>query len=218
MSEGWPFLARNSPLNLPQRLWGRSSLTNLFSQNSRAVLFGFFHCPTPTFFSWSFTLTDTAEICRGQTRGAKRASRPRLKKALPNIYIYRCIYRCIHIYIAFRSICCLHVGPVSKEKQHFLPFLGKWRRFEGNNFCTNFWYTFWEAIFTIKLGKSEIFRQHVGSRSVECHIYAVCIYIYICCRVKAWSQNLVQVSCFFFFFPFLFFFKNILPSAGRMRF
>ena len=35
------------------------------------------------------------------------------------------------VFYAFRPICCLHFGPVSEEKQRFLPFLRKWRRFEG---------------------------------------------------------------------------------------
>ena len=53
---------------------------------------------------------------------------------------------------AFRPICCLHFGPVSKEKQRFWPLLGKWRRFEGNETsknCTKFWCTFLAPIFTM---------------------------------------------------------------------
>ena len=49
--------------------------------------------------------------------------------------------------VAFRPICCLHFGPASKEKPRFLPFLGIWRRFEGNVG------TFWGGHFYNKIGK-----------------------------------------------------------------
>ena len=48
-------------------------------------------------------------------------------------HIYMCVYICVYIYIfachryiyvAFRPICCLHFGPVSKEKQLFFCPLG----------------------------------------------------------------------------------------------
>ena len=46
----------------------------------------------------------------------------------------------VHKY-AFRPICCLHFGPVSKEKQHFVIFGGHEedlmeRKMQKN--CTNF--------------------------------------------------------------------------------
>ena len=87
-------------------------------------------------------------------RGESSCTSTHLESILPRLGVYHCLpFEFITCWaqvekskFAFRPICRLHFGPVSRDKQHFGAFFGKWRRFEGNkksNKCTKFCCTFW---------------------------------------------------------------------------
>ena len=108
------------------------------------VFSSFFFLP---FFAFVFLLS----LCISTSWSLKRYP----PGGVSGIYIYTLflIWRAlsyIYIYIYVYPICCLRFGAVSKEKQRFGPFLGKWRRLEGNKKTKL--HQILVHLFTIKLG------------------------------------------------------------------